>query len=192
MSISKKFQPQKGTYQVTFTLPKEAAPSAKTVHLLGEFNNWTPEDKNLMKLKAGFYAASMELPAGGSFQFRYLIDLSIWENDHQADTYAPSPINASVENSVVVLESAAPIEVKQAKAAPKPKATSPKPVALAKSKVEKASAIENLTKEAVQSPATETVKPTAKKAKVEKATPSDKKEALTPKTSGKAKVKPAK
>ncbi len=100
MSLQKKFFQEKNTCKVTFRLPKEAAPKAKNVKILGDFNNWDSGSAPAMKLKGAEYMASLELPFGQEFQFRYLIDNEAWENDAAADKYVPSPYG--VENSVVV------------------------------------------------------------------------------------------
>jgi hypothetical protein len=41
----------------------------------------------------------VELESGKEYQFRYLINGETWENDFEADAYAPTPFG--VENSVV-------------------------------------------------------------------------------------------
>ena len=38
--IKKQFLKSKPVCKATFTLPAEAAPEAKTVEILGDFNNW--------------------------------------------------------------------------------------------------------------------------------------------------------
>ena len=44
----------------------------------------------------------MTLEAGQRYQFRYLLDGVRWENDWDADGYAPNPFNG--ENSVLDLD----------------------------------------------------------------------------------------
>jgi 1,4-alpha-glucan branching enzyme len=56
-------------------------PSAKTVHLSGEFNNWEA-DALPMRARAGYWTAKMRLPAG-EFRFRYLAD-GEWFPDYAA------------------------------------------------------------------------------------------------------------
>ncbi|MCY2931976.1 MAG: isoamylase early set domain-containing protein [Planctomycetota bacterium] len=56
-------------------------PSAKAVHLAGDFNNW--EEAALpMRGRAGYWTAKMRLPAG-EFRFRYLAD-GEWFTDYAA------------------------------------------------------------------------------------------------------------
>lgn len=99
MAISKKSQPSKKSYKVTFTYETKFA---KNVQVLGDFNAW---DANAPKMKAskGNFTQEIELPAGSSFQFRYLIDGQAWDNDSKADYYVDSPF-AGIQNSVVVLD----------------------------------------------------------------------------------------
>lgn len=88
--------------KVTFRLPKEALNGAKSVNLVGDFNNWSKEDTPMKPSKSGDYKALLTLEKGKSYQFRYLLDGETWENDWAADEYAPSPFQG-VENSVVEL-----------------------------------------------------------------------------------------
>ena len=44
----------------------------------------------------------LNLTPGKDYQFRYLIDNKIWENDWEADNYVKSAVSAE-ENSVIVL-----------------------------------------------------------------------------------------
>jgi predicted flap endonuclease-1-like 5' DNA nuclease len=136
--IKKQYSKTKPVCKVTFTLPLTAAPEAQEVKVLGDFNNWSWENGLAMKAGKTEYSADIELAAGQTYQFRYMIDRVWWENDHAADNYVPSGI-AGVENSVLALEAApapaAKAPAKQpspaAKSAPAKKA-SPAPAAKAK------------------------------------------------------------
>ncbi len=101
MSLQKQFLKSKRVCKVTFCLPEAAANGAREVKILGDFNNWEKEKAIPMKVKNGEYVASVELDAGKEYQFRYLLDNEIWENDGAADGYAPTPFG--VENSVVAV-----------------------------------------------------------------------------------------
>ncbi len=85
---------------VTFTLPKVAAPDAKSVCIVGDFNNWNIRTHPMKKVKNGDYVVTLELKPGREYQFRYLIDESKWENDWNADKYVKNPYGDS-DNSVV-------------------------------------------------------------------------------------------
>lgn len=98
--IKKQFLKSKPVCKATFTFPIEAAPEAKSVAIVGEFNNWdVTKGIKMKKQKNGFYKAILELETGKEYEFRYLIDGANWENDQEADKYAPTPFG--VENSVV-------------------------------------------------------------------------------------------
>lgn len=108
MSIKKSFNSAKGTYKVTFTLPAEATNGSKNVVVLGDFNNWESAKALNMKAGKGDFSASVDL-APGTYEFRYLIDNLVWENDYQADNYVSSPF-PGINNSVIFL----PAEAKKA------------------------------------------------------------------------------
>jgi 1,4-alpha-glucan branching enzyme len=100
MSLKKQFLESKHAVKVTFSLPKEALNGAKEVKVFGDFNNWESAKGIPMTAKKGVYSATVELEAGKEYQFRYLLDNNIWENDPAADKYVPTPFG--VDNSVVV------------------------------------------------------------------------------------------
>ena len=78
------------------------APSAKRVSLVGEFNNWLPLATPMKRLKTGAFSATVDLETGRSYQFRYLLEQSRWENEPDADDYSPTPYGDS-DNSVIIL-----------------------------------------------------------------------------------------
>ncbi|MFP3897424.1 MAG: isoamylase early set domain-containing protein [Anaerolineales bacterium] len=86
------------TVSVTFRLHKSVM--ADSVHIVGDFNNWNrhshpmehSEDDDMWEL-------TLELKKGNTYQFRYLIDGSNWQNDWHADRYMPNPFGG--ENSVI-------------------------------------------------------------------------------------------
>ena len=98
--IAKKFLKSKPVCKATFSLPVEAAPEAKQVAIVGDFNEWNATEAPVMKKqKNGIFKATVELEAGKEYQFRYLIDGETWENDWQADAYVPNEFG--LDNSVV-------------------------------------------------------------------------------------------
>jgi len=101
--LKKQYAKNKPLCKVTFSLPLEAAPDANEVRLLGDFNNWSWDEAVILSLNKAEYTAVVELEAGQSYEFRYLIDSHIWENDWAADDYVPSPYDG-VYNSVVLTE----------------------------------------------------------------------------------------
>ena len=98
--IKKQFLKSKPLCKATFTLPAEVAPEAKSVLILGDFNEWDRDNAvEMKKQKNGIFKAVVELEAGKEFQFRYLIDGEAWENDWEADNYVATPFG--VDNSVI-------------------------------------------------------------------------------------------
>lgn len=98
--MKKQFVKSKPVVKVTFNPTAEVVNGAKEVLVLGDFNNWISElGFELKKQKDGSFKGIMELEKGHEYQFRYLIDGSKWENDHDADTVVAGPYGAS--NSVV-------------------------------------------------------------------------------------------
>jgi len=100
--IKKKYLKSRPICKVTFRLPKKAAKSAETVHLVGEFNHWDTTATPMKKLKSGDFTVTLDLGIKQEYQFRYLIDKTDWENAWSADKYSPSPVG-NVENSVIVV-----------------------------------------------------------------------------------------
>lgn len=103
MSIKKQFLKSKPVCKVTFSLTKEEASSAEKIQLLGDFNDWNVEEAiNLKKFKNGTFKTSIDLEVSKSYQFKYLIDGTKWENDPEADSYVNNGID-SEDNFVVAL-----------------------------------------------------------------------------------------
>lgn len=87
--------------KVTFELPKAAVTGASEVAVVGDFNAWRTEQAlSLRRQKDGRFAATVELPVGRAYRFRYLIDGERWENDWAADRYEPSELGGG-DNSIV-------------------------------------------------------------------------------------------
>lgn len=85
------------TCRVTFSLPKEVA--ARKVALCGDFNGWDPKAHIMKKRSTGVHSVTVSLPAKRIYRFRYLLDGKKWENDWEADSYAPNAYGS--EDSVV-------------------------------------------------------------------------------------------
>ena len=88
--------------KVTFRLPRVAAPGAKRVCIVGDFNDWNTRANPMKRLENGDYEISLKFEPRKEYHFRYLIDDSKWENDWNADKYVKSPLGDS-DNSVVVV-----------------------------------------------------------------------------------------
>jgi len=102
MSIKKQYLKSKPKCKVTFRLPPKVAKDAKTVYIVGEFNNWSKDATPMKRLKDGTYVTTLDLDTGREYQYRYLIDQNEWENDWHADKYVPS-FFGGCENSVIVV-----------------------------------------------------------------------------------------
>ena len=64
-----------------------------------QMNKWNNKQAIIMKYKKGEFSATVDLKVDKEYEFKYLIDDHIWENDWAADKYVNSPLG--VENSVV-------------------------------------------------------------------------------------------
>jgi 1,4-alpha-glucan branching enzyme len=102
MSIKKRYLKRTPVCKVTFGLSKEEAKSARTVNIVGEFNNWDTLATTMKRLKDGSFTVTIDLEVGKEYQFRYLIDRMHWENDGDADRHIASPFRDS-QNSVVIV-----------------------------------------------------------------------------------------
>ncbi|MBA4410354.1 MAG: isoamylase early set domain-containing protein [Bacteroidota bacterium] len=99
MSLKKQFLKSKPVCKVSFRLDAVDAPEAKTVQLLGDFNNWDKSSEPMTALKTKDFTATLELETGKDYQFRYLINGSVWKNEPQADYFVTNSFGE--ENSVV-------------------------------------------------------------------------------------------
>ena len=102
MSIRKQYLKSKQVCKATFRIPAEMGNLAKTAHIVGEFNNWTLFSTPMKKLKSGAFTTTLNLEPGREYQFRYLLDQNIWENEKDADKSVTTPYGDS-ENSVIVI-----------------------------------------------------------------------------------------
>ncbi len=99
--IKKQYLKSGNMCNVTFMLPKAAAPDAKCVTIVGDFNGWSPSETPLKRLKNGDFKVTMELSCDREYRFRYLIDANRWENDWFADRYVPNCYGC--DDSVVIV-----------------------------------------------------------------------------------------
>jgi 1,4-alpha-glucan branching enzyme len=100
MSIKKQHLKNRPYCKVSFRVSKEAANAAKSIHLVGDFNDWNPQETPMTALKSGEFTAMVELETSTpEYQFRYLCDGEQWINDDEADGYATNGIDG--ENFIV-------------------------------------------------------------------------------------------
>ena len=65
------------------------APGAKSVLLVGTFNDWDKSKCPLNKEKGGWWRIAIKL-APGRYEYRYLVD-DCWENDQRPVVCVPNP-----------------------------------------------------------------------------------------------------
>ena len=97
--IKKQFLADKKTCKVTFEFDHGAAREARVVSIVGDFNDWDPSSDPMKPTKNGGFSKTLKLKCGDSYQFRYIIDDSVWENEAEADDYVATPFGS--DNSVV-------------------------------------------------------------------------------------------
>lgn len=97
--LKKQYLDDKKTCKVTFSIGHDATEDVKVVSLVGDFNDWDAEADPMKRGKSGDFSTTLKLGCGDRYEFRYVIDGSIWENDAEADSYVPSPFGS--DNSVV-------------------------------------------------------------------------------------------
>ena len=88
--------------KVTFKLTPEEVNAAGKACLVGDFNDWDEQALEMNQLKDGSFKAVIDLEAGKSYQFRYLVDGARWVNDAEADAYVPAAIGYD-QNCVVTV-----------------------------------------------------------------------------------------
>ncbi|WP_405573350.1 isoamylase early set domain-containing protein [Winogradskyella sp. Asnod2-B02-A] len=98
MAIKKQYLKSKPVCKVTFSVP---AKEAKSVAVVGSFNEWNTKATELKKQKNGIFKGTLDLAKDTSYEFRYLVD-GTYVNDEQADAFAYSEF-ASAENCVINL-----------------------------------------------------------------------------------------
>ncbi len=86
------------TVRVTFRLSTSVW--AESVHLVGDFNNWSLDAHKLSRSPdGGWWQITVDLQRGKAYQYRYLLDRTRWCNDWQADRYVPNIFGG--DNSVL-------------------------------------------------------------------------------------------
>jgi 1,4-alpha-glucan branching enzyme len=102
MSIHTRYLKTKPVCKVTFKIPDTVGNGVAKAHLVGEFNQWSTAATPMKRLKNGAFTATVDLVTNRSYQFRYLLGHSRWENDPEADGHVPTPYGDS-HNSVIDL-----------------------------------------------------------------------------------------
>lgn len=96
MSLKKQYVKTKPVCKVTFSVEAKDSENASVV---GDFNNWNPEEGVLNKLKNGTFKGVFDLDKDATYEFKYLID-GEYVNEAEADSYKWNDF-AGTENSVL-------------------------------------------------------------------------------------------
>lgn len=81
--------------KVTFKIPEHVGNGATMAHVVGAFNDWSTSATPMKRLKNGAFSTTVELEKGRSYQFRYLLGGTRWENDPDADDFLRTPFGNS-------------------------------------------------------------------------------------------------
>lgn len=100
MAIQKSYLKSKPECKVTFKIHK---PEAKSVSVIGDFNEWDAKATPLKKLKSGDFKGAVNLDLEKSYEFKYLVDGALYENEEEADKFIFNEF-AGEENGVLEIQ----------------------------------------------------------------------------------------
>ena len=103
MSIKKQYLKSEPVCKLTFKVITENLENVETIKILGDFNGWNKEVEPMTQLKSGDFTQTLKLDAGNEYQFRYLINDTIWVNEAEADKTVPNGLVEGEFNSVLAL-----------------------------------------------------------------------------------------
>jgi 1,4-alpha-glucan branching enzyme len=103
-----------GKATVTFTLDPRMG--AQTVAVCGEWNDWSAHADVMRRDPEGGFSLTVDLEAGRTYRFRYLLDGERWDNDWAADAYVSNSFGG--DDSVVDLTALAEAVPSAAKKTP--------------------------------------------------------------------------
>ncbi|RYY71251.1 MAG: DUF4332 domain-containing protein [Chitinophagaceae bacterium] len=90
------------TTKISFRLAAEFVANASEGILLGDFNNWNPEEGvQLQKNADGSMAAEIALVSGKTYQYRYFLNDGRWVNDFSGTTTWVEVFGNYIENNVI-------------------------------------------------------------------------------------------
>jgi hypothetical protein len=86
--------------EMTFVCDR--VPGAKRVYLTGDFNQWDPKNRRMVKVKDGSFRAKMKLEPG-QYQYKFVVDGS-WICDPDAERQVANPYGTlnSVVNTAII------------------------------------------------------------------------------------------
>lgn len=94
--LSKRFFKTMPEVEVTF---QHEGNGYNEAFLVCEATGWEATPMRRTGRGRGPFTTKLRLPRGQAFEFRYLLDGGVWENEWEADAYTPNPFGS--ENSVV-------------------------------------------------------------------------------------------
>lgn len=98
--LKKRFFKTKNEVEVTFEWPKA---DEQSLFVAGDFTDWKPVEMKYSKAKKAFNFKT-RFPKDEQFQFRYLVNGEIWENDPKADDYVAN--EHGTDNSLLLTSEA--------------------------------------------------------------------------------------
>jgi len=106
--------------KVLVTFAMTAIEGVESLHVCGDFNDWSETATPLARKADGSWHVQLTLDAGQSYRFRYMDNMGRWHNDPTADAYVPNAFGS--ENSVLdlaaVMASTAATQAETARARP--------------------------------------------------------------------------
>jgi 1,4-alpha-glucan branching enzyme len=89
------------TKKITFTLPPQIVDNATSALLLGDFNNWDINSgSQMVAQKDGSLKTTINLEAGKTYQYRFLLNTGAWVNDENAGEFVHE---YQVQNCVITV-----------------------------------------------------------------------------------------
>lgn len=87
----------KNKVQVNFTVPAQEGDDS--AYLVGDFNDWDMRATPMARTSEGNWEVKLSLKPNREYQYRYLVNGTLWRTDPSADSYVRNPYGT--ENSVV-------------------------------------------------------------------------------------------
>lgn len=100
--MKKQYLKNREVCKITFQI-KDNVNGVENARIIGDFNNWDIQSEPMKKLKTGGFSQTINLDAGKSYQFKYLINDSQWINEPEADQLVPNRMGEGEFNSLIVL-----------------------------------------------------------------------------------------
>lgn len=75
--------------KITFVLPDDHGQGAD-VHVVGDFNDWTPGEHTLIRRSNHTYSTNVNLEEGRRYEFRYFSEETGYFNEDEADDQVPN------------------------------------------------------------------------------------------------------